>query len=373
MTRAYYKVVAALLCGAALLVPHRAAAAIMADPQELYRQMNAAYQRGAAQGWSFFNREYYLATVFDAGRAYALQRPQDPSFSHIEQLTVDLATELHYDPLINHEAVEWYVRQAASDVQKNSGDPAEAQKASALLARVDALDDPQALARLADADAQANLQAYPRDDGALLQRAEADWRAWLLTRDDSWRNLAFLRASQFGFPIANLPQTWGPAFMQSVRAAAAGSSGYSTAERDNADVILQYLKKAMALPTIANVNSRPSHAFQMTILAPADEYFGPMGMSILGIRNELHRINAMIGYGYGKQESAAALEVAVSIDDLHKVYPRDRAVPELLYDAMTVLGKIGTPDALAGRAHLRSLLTVEYQDSKQAQEILNGA
>ncbi len=110
----------------------------------------------------------------------------------------------------------------------------------------------------------------------------------------------------------------------------------------------------------------------MTTLAPADEYFGPMGMSILGIRNELNRVNYLIGYGYARQESTMAVQIATSVDDLHKVYPRDRDLPQLLFDVYAALTKIDTPGAKAERAHIRGILTVEYQDTKQAQDILNS-
>lgn len=371
MTRAYCKGLTSLfLAAVALCVPWAARAAILVDPQALYNRMNDAYRRGTAQGWSFYNREYYLATIFDAGRAYSLQRPNDPNYGQVEQLTVDLASELHYDPLINHEAVNWYVREAAAHVARTAADPSEVQKANDLLARVDAIDDPASLAKLADADAQANLAAYPRDDGAQLQTVEADWRGWMLTHDDSWRNLAFVRAAAYDFPIDKLPSNWGPGFLAAVRTAAAGETAYTQPERDNAQLILANLHKRIPLHTIANVRSQPAQDYVMSTLAPADEYFGPLGMSILGIRNTLKHINYMIGYGYAHQESATALQVAVSIDDLHKVYPRDRAVPQLLFEAMSTLAKIGTPDAKAARAHLRTVLTVEYQDSKEAREIL---
>ena len=117
----------------------------------------------------------------------------------------------------------------------------------------------------------------------------------------------------------------------------------------------------------------PSHARQMTTLAPADEYFGPMGMSILGIRNRLNRVNYMIGYGMRRQESPMAVQIATSIDDLHKVYPRDRDVPTLLFDVYTTLTKIDTSEAQATRADVRAVLTVEYQDTDQARQLLKSS
>src|SRR5436309_9730568 len=118
----------ALLALVALL-PLRASATLMADPATLYAQMKASFEKGSAQGWTFYNQQEYLSTIFNAGRAYSLQRPNDPGYAYLAQTTVDMAASLHYDPLINHEAVPWWVREAALYVQKNNLDPAEQAKA----------------------------------------------------------------------------------------------------------------------------------------------------------------------------------------------------------------------------------------------------
>ncbi len=355
----------------ALLAPAVTSAAFMADPQKLYAQMKAAYDKGNAQGWTFYNQEYYLATLFDAGRAYSLQMPNDPAYPEILQNTVDIATGTHYNPLTNHEAVPWYVREAAVYVERNNSDPTEVAKAKALLERVDALEDPVELAQLADQDAQANAQAFPHDTNAQLQRVEAEWRGWLITHDASWRSLALQHAADPNFPLANLPTTWGPAFLNAVLNASHGVDGYTQGDVVNAKLVQARVDNLPQLKTIASVNAM-SEARMLTTLAPADEYFGPLGMSILGIQNELKHVNFMIGYGYNQQESGAAVQVAVAIDDLHKVYPRDRDLPKLLLDVYTTLGKINTQEASAARTHIKSILIVEYQDTPQARQLLNS-
>jgi hypothetical protein len=372
MTRAFCNILAALTCAALTLVPLASRAAFMADPDKLYAEMKAAYDKGNAQGWTFYNQDYYLSTIFAAGRAYSLQRPTDPAYPQIEQITVDIAAGLHYDPLINHEAVPWYVREAAAYVERNNADPAEQEKAKALLDRVNALEDPAALAKYADEDANALLQKYPHDANAMLLRVEADWRAWLITHDPSWRSLAIARANNIDFPLADLPSTWGPGFLNAVLNASHSAEGYTPDDVTNAQALETRIAQLPQLKTIATVNAM-THARLMTTLAPADEYFGPMGMSILGIRNELNRVNYLIGYGYAKQESSLAVQVATSIDDLHKVYPRDRDLPQLLYDVYATLQKIDTPEAQAERAHVRAVLTVEYQDTEQARKLLENS
>lgn len=352
-----------------VLLPVQAAAALMADPTKLFAEMKAAYAKGDAHGWTFYDQQYYLSTIFNAGRAYSLQMPNDPNYGNLAQLTVDIASGLHYDPLINHEAVPWWVREAALYVQKNNTDPAEQAKANQLIARVDALEDPSALAQYADQDAAALLHAFPHDATAQLERVEANWRGWLITLDAKWRSLAFAHANQSDFPIANLPATWGPDFLNAVHNAAAGFGDYGYADRDNANAIVKRMLAVKAPPIIATVESLPADVY-LTTLAPADEYFGPMGMSILGIKNEMSRVNYMIGYGYTTQESGQAVQIATSIDDLHKVYPRDRDLPQLLLQMYDTLAKINTPEAKAAQTHMRAILTVEYQDTPQARQLL---
>ncbi|MGH8164475.1 MAG: hypothetical protein ACREP1_09100, partial [Rhodanobacteraceae bacterium] len=96
------------------------------------------------------------------------------------------------------------------------------------------------------------------------------------------------------------------------------------------------------------------------------------GMSVLGIENELKRINLYLNAGYGDRESGQGVQVAVSIDDMHKVYPRDRDLPKLLLECYNTLGRMHTPGAQGAATRIRAILTVEYQDSPQARQLLNG-
>jgi hypothetical protein len=333
--------------------------------------MKAAYDRGAKQGWGFYNQEYYYATILNAGRAYSLQRPDDPAYGELAALTVQIGAGIHYNPLTNHDGAPWWVREAALWVTKNSTDTTLIQQANDLLARVNAMDDdPKALAQYADEDATANLRTYPRDSDALLQQLEADWRGWLLTNDPQWRSLAFQRAAEPAFPIANLPTTYGNDFINAARAAVANVPGYTSADRDNAKIVVNRLTKIGPLRTIASVKGVP-HDVYMTTLAPADEYFGRLGYSILGIENQLKHINFMLDYNYGNRESTETLMIVEAILDMQKVYPADRDMSKLLYDAYTTLQRMNAPETQAAAARVRSLLTVEYQDSKEAHQLLN--
>jgi hypothetical protein len=371
MIRAYSKPAAALLAALALGAPVAARAAMMADPVVLYQQMKDAFAKGSSEGWNFRSQAIYLSTIFNAGRAYSLQYPTDPNYGELANLTVQIGTGLHYNPLTNHDGAVWWVREAADWVTKHSEDPVEISQGQALLSRVNSEDDPQRLAHYADEDATANLRTYPGDVDAKLEQVEADWRSWLLTRDPAWRSLALQRASGPNFPIAHLPTTWGNELVAAAQSASTDRD-YTAADVENAQLFIKRLKAVDPIRVITTVIALP-HAAYMTTLAPADEYFGPMGMSILGIENELKRINFMLNYDYGNKESNAAFQVAKSIVAMQEVYPRDRDLPMLLYWGYTTLERISDEQSRRAAGQLKAILTVEYQDSSQARKLLGNS
>ena len=126
------------------------------------------------------------------------------------------------------------------------------------------------------------------------------------------------------------------------------SDGYTSADAANARKFLTHLHAVDPLRVISDVTSMPHEAYLST-LAPADEYFGRMGFSILGIENQLKHINFMLDYNYGNRESGETVLVAESIDDMHKVYPRDRDLPMLLYWCYTTLGRMDNAESQGGR------------------------
>ncbi|MBV8489024.1 MAG: hypothetical protein JO199_00750 [Candidatus Eremiobacteraeota bacterium] len=362
----------AALAALLFLAPLRVKATLVADPAVLYQQMKDAYAKGEQAGWDFRSQEIYLSTIFNAGRAYSLQYPSDPAYGELATLTVQVGTGLHYNPLTNHDAAAWWVREASQWVEKNSNDAQAVIAAGAILQRVNSEDDPEKLAALADKDAAANVQAYPGDRDAMLAQVEANWRGYLITGDPAWRSLALQHAAASGFPVAHLPTTWGNDFINAANGVSPGK-GYSPADVRNATDFLAQLHAVDPLRTITTVTSMPHDAYMGT-LAPADEYFGRLGFSILGIENQLKHINFMLDYNYGDREAAETVLVAESIDDMHKVYPRDRDLPMLLYWCYTTLERMtSSADARASAAHLRAILTVEYQDTPEAKKLLGGA
>lgn len=369
MTRAFCSALALVL---ALLVPivapPPARATLEVDPAVLYAQMKDAYAKGAAVGWDFRSQEIYLSTIFNAGRAYSLQYPDDPNYGELAILTVRIGTGLHYNPLTNHDAAVWWVREAADWVSKHSEDLELLGQAQGLLRRVNSENDPEQLVRLADADASANVKAYPGDIDAMLIVVEADWRGWLLTHDPAWRSLALSRAAAANFPVAHLPTTWGNELVNAANGAST-DRGFSRGDLSNAQRFLAHLKAVDPIRVIVTVNAMPHDAYLST-LAPADEYFGPMDMSILEIENRLKHINFMLDYNYGNEESDPAFDVAKAIVAMQRVYPRDRDLPMLLYWCYTTLQRMTDRQSHLVAEQIKAILTVEYQDSAQARKLL---
>ncbi len=347
-----------------------ARAAFVADPAALYQQMKDAYAKGDAAGWDFRSQEIYFASILNAGRAYSLQHPEMAAYGELANLTVQIGSSLHYNPLTNHDGALWWVREASQYVIAHSEDPNAISQAQALLLRANAEDDPAQLARYADTDATATLREYPSNVDALLLQVEADWRAWLLTRDPSWRSLALQRAALPAFPVAHLPTNWGNELLAAANNAST-DRGYTADDVKNATTLIARVKAVDPIRVIATVTAVP-HDVYLSTLAPADEYFGKRSMSVLEIQNRLKHINFMLDYQYGNRESTETAGVADSIDGMQKIYPRDRDLPMLLYWCYTTAQRMDDAQAKQTAAHMKAVLTIEYQDSPEARKILDG-
>jgi hypothetical protein len=348
-------------------MPLGAGAELQTDPMQLYATMKAAYDKGTADGWHLSDELDYFSTVLDAGRAFELRRRDDPENYALKGTAVDLATRLHYDPLTNRDAAEWYVRLAA---QTYAADAERGPAAQALLTKLDAEDaNLTTLAHDADADATANAAAYAGDTQALLAQVDADVRAYELSKDAYYRSLALQRAAQPSFPIALVPPETEKDLSVYADAARLGEPGYSTGDQDAAKAIASHRATAHAIPTIGHVLS---HEAYLVITAPADEYFGRTKLSPIGVRNALLHITKYLDAGWGPQMTGDALHVVDALDDWRQQYPRDYELPRLLLNTYKTLDRINSPEAHEAEARVKRLLTVEYNDSAEAQSLLAG-
>lgn len=344
-----------------------ARAALDIDPLQLYKQMKAAYDKGAASGWHLADELEYLSSVLDAGRAYELRRRDDPENVALKGVTVDLAARLNYDPLISNDAAEWYVRLAAQAWQD---DPQRGPAARALIAKLDAEDANLAtLARDADRDATALAEAYPGDPQGPALQVDADLRAYNLTGETRWRALALQRAAQPAFPIGAVPADLGKIMFPMVDAARNAGPGYSEAEREAARIVASHRAAVKTLPVIGRVTS---HETFLNITAPADEYFGHTKLSPIGVRNELTRIGRYLDAGWGGQMTKDTVYVVDSLDDWQHQYPRDYELPRLYKRVYDALARQDTPEAKQARQQVRRTLLVNYPSSTEARSFLSS-
>lgn len=308
------------------LLPLSAQATPQTDPQALVRTLDAVANRGLADGWRQADEVAYFMALLDAGRAYQLTMHDDPENLVLEGKVVDFATRYNYDPLIYHDAAEWYVRLAAGAY---ADDPVRGPAARALLQKLDADDaDPVRLAQDADADATRNAAFGRPDTTALLEQVDADFGAYLLTKDPHYQSLAAARAAQPGFPLGLTPDKVG----QTLWTPAKGANG----------------------------------------TAPADEYFGQTKLSPFGVRDALVRIGKYLDAGWGDRMTKDTLWVVDSLEDWQHQYPRDYELPRLLLQTYKTLQRIDSPDAQKAEADVRRTLTVEYNDSAEARSLLTS-
>lgn len=347
------------------LFPATGQAELQTDPTVLYNAMKSAYDKGAASGWHFADELDYFSTVLDAGRAYELRRRDDPENLALKGTTVDLAARLHYDPLINRDAAEWYVRLAA---RTYAADPQRGAAATALLAKLDAEDtNLTTLAHDADADATANAANYPDDAQTLLSQVDADVRAFTLSKDPYYRSLALQRAAQANFPIALVAPETAKDLSAFTDAALLPAIGYSAGDAESAKAIVSHRATAKSIRTIGHVLS---HDAYLVITAPADEYFGQTKLSPIGVRNALLRITKYLDVGWGSRMTGEALSVVDALDDWREQYPRDYELPRLLLNTYKTLDRIDSPQAHDAQVRVKKLLTVEYNASSEAQSLL---
>ena len=112
------------------------------------------------------------------------------------RLTVQIGTGLHYNPLTNHDAAVWWVREAADWVMQASERPAtDRRRRKGLLQRVNSEDDPAALARLADDDALRKRAGLSGRRRRAADRVEAELARVAAHRRPAWRSLALARAA----------------------------------------------------------------------------------------------------------------------------------------------------------------------------------
>jgi hypothetical protein len=107
------------------------------------------------------------------------------------------------------------------------------------------------------------------------------------------------------------------------------------------------------------------------MLAPADEYFGPLKESIIGIRNSIHDLGARYDFNHDipvQTLSSAQLQER-SIRDWEHKYPRDPQLPRALFLLQRLYTKVLTQVSRDRARVVASWLFRDYASTPQAKQL----
>lgn len=121
----------------------------------------------------------------------------------------------------------------------------------------------------------------------------------------------------------------------------------------------------------AAVHSKP-HKAVVTLprVAPADEYFGRLKMSILGIRNQLHDLDMKLQFTPEKSEDVigAASMVEDALHDWERKYPMDPWLPKDVFQLTVMYARIHTDHGREVASRAMHWLLVRYGKSPYAHQ-----
>lgn len=108
--------------------------------------------------------------------------------------------------------------------------------------------------------------------------------------------------------------------------------------------VLFFAVQAAFLPLAAAPAAAATHPAAIRV-APADEYFGRLKMSILGIRNTLHDLSLRLQYTPDKSEDilGSASMVEDALRDWERKYPADPWLAKSVYQLTSLYASVHTP------------------------------
>jgi len=148
----------------------------------------------------------------------------------------------------------------------------------------------------------------------------------------------------------------------------------------------EFMKRAsIAIPVLASLfvlwapsgsfaqstgSARSAHAIA-AMCAPADEYFGPLKLSVLGIRNSIVQTNLRLdraGLDTGDTMQNLGL-VEASVREWETKYPGDSWLPNIVYSLHHVYRKLRTNEAMLHSVDVATWLMQKYPRSNEAREV----
>ncbi len=126
---------------------------------------------------------------------------------------------------------------------------------------------------------------------------------------------------------------------------------------------------AVLAPVAAHASGTPTLHKSESKAAPADEYFGPLNLSILGIRNVLHDAELRLecdGGDSAQAELSRAKLTEASVRDWEAKYPHDNWLPGTLLALRNLYAKIDTGESRERADNVGSWLMERYPSSAAA-------
>ncbi len=122
-------------------------------------------------------------------------------------------------------------------------------------------------------------------------------------------------------------------------------------------------------PSAKTIAARQAAA--IALLAPADEYFGPLKLSILGIRNTIHDLGARydVNHAIWHQTYSSAQLTERAIHDWEKRYPHDGQVPKAIYLIQRLYTKVLSQEARDRANYTAKWMFADYAQSPQGRQL----
>ncbi|MBD5635917.1 MAG: hypothetical protein IAI49_15730, partial [Candidatus Eremiobacteraeota bacterium] len=127
--------------------------------------------------------------------------------------------------------------------------------------------------------------------------------------------------------------------------------------------------RATAVRTSAKTPASRQAAFLQ--LAPADEYFGPLKLSILGIRNTIRDLGARydVNHDIAHQTFSSAQLTERAIHDWEHRYPHDDQVPKAIYLLQRLYVKVLTQESRDRANVTAKWMFADYSSSPQGRQL----
>ena len=121
--------------------------------------------------------------------------------------------------------------------------------------------------------------------------------------------------------------------------------------------VITALSFVLTAPQPAFAKTHVAYAKFTSRVAPADEYFGRLKMSILGIRNELRDLDQRLTFSpdAGPAVLGSAAMVEDAIRDWQAKYPADPWLPRSVYQLTHLYARVHSGDG-----HLKAVSTLHW-------------